>query len=120
MPQLCIGSNNFFIELNLNNLSFISKLVENVVCVQLVEHLKTINVYEIFRSACRQLHSTDTAILRVTNDLLQAVDNEGRAILALLDLSVAFDHQKLLNVLNQSLGIRGVALKWFCTWPYLI
>ena len=99
-----------------SNLSFISKLVERVVCVQLVEHLKSNNLYEIFQSAYRQLHSTETALLRVQNDLLQAVDNEGGAILVLLDLSAAFDtidHQKLLNLLNQSFGIRGVALKWF-------
>ena len=97
-----------------SNLSFISKLVERVVCVQWVEHLKTNNLYEIFQSAYRQLHSTETALLRVQNDLLQAIDNEGRAILVLLDLSAAFDtidHQKLLNLLNQSFGIRGVALK---------
>ena len=98
-----------------SNLSFISKLVERVVCVQLVEHLKT-NLYEIFQSAYRQLHSTETALLCVQNDPLQAVDNEGGAILVLLDLSAAFDtidHQKWLNLLNQSFGIRGVALKWF-------
>ena len=99
-----------------SNLYFISKLVERFVCVQLVEHLKTNNVYDIFQSAYRQLHSTTTALLRAQNDLLQAVDNEGGAILALLDLSAAFDHidhQKLLNLSNQSFGIRGVALKWF-------
>ena len=99
-----------------SNLSFISKLVECVVCVQLVEHLKTNNMYEIFQSAYRQLHSTETALLRVQNDLFQAVDNEGGAILVLLDLRAAFDtidHQKLLNLLSQSFGIRGVALKWF-------
>ena len=59
-----------------SNLSFISKLVERV-CVHLVEHLKTNNLYEIFQSAYRQLHSTETALLHVQNDLLQAVDNEG-------------------------------------------
>ena len=102
-----------------SNLSFNSKLVERVVCVQLVEHLKTNNLYEIFQSAYRQLHSTETALLRVQNDLPQAVDNEGGAILVLLDLSAAFDtidNQKLLNLLNQSFGIRGVALKWFGTY----
>ena len=88
------------------NLSFISKLVERVVCVQLVEHLKTNKLYEIFRSAYRQLHSTETALLRVQNDLVQAVDNEAGAILVLLDLSAAFDtidHQKLSNLLNHLL-----------------
>ena len=42
--------------------------------------------------------------------------SEGGAFLILLDLSAAFDaidHQKLLNQLDQSFGIRGVAIKWF-------
>ena len=50
------------------------------------------------------------------NDILQAVDSEGGAILVLLDLSAAFDtidHQKLLNLLDYSFGIRGDSLRWF-------
>ena len=69
----------------MSNLSCISKLVERVISVQLIEHLKTNNLYEIFQSAYRQLHSTETALPRVQNELLQAVDNEGGAILVLLD-----------------------------------
>ena len=49
-------------------------------------------MYEIFQSAYRQLHSTETALLRVQNDILQAVDSAGGAILVLLDLSAAFDY----------------------------
>ena len=60
-----------------SNLSFISKLIERVVCVQLIDHLKHNNLYELFQSAYRQLHSTQTAFLRVQNDLLQAVDEQG-------------------------------------------
>ena len=99
-----------------SDLYFILKLVECVLCIQLIEHLKTNNLYEIFQSAYRQFHSTETALLCVQNGLLQAVDNEGRAILVLLDLNAAFDttyHQKLLTLLNQSCGIGGVALEWF-------
>ena len=80
------------------NLSFVSKLIERIVCVQLVNHLKENDLYEIFQSAYRQLHSTETALLRVQNDILQAVDSEGGAILVFLDLSAVFDtidHQKL-------------------------
>ena len=84
--------------------------------MQLVDHLKENDLYEIFQSAYRQLHSTETALLRVQNDILQAVDSEGGAILVLLDLSAAFhtiDHQKLLDLLDYSFGIRGDALRWF-------
>ena len=47
--------------------------------------------FEIFQSAYRQLHSTEAALLRVQNDILQAADSEGGVILVLLDLSAAYD-----------------------------
>ena len=99
-----------------SNLSFVSKLIERIVCVQLVDHLKENDMYEIFQSAYIQLHSTKTALLRVQNDILQAVDSEGGAILVLLDLSAAFDtidRQFFLDLLVYSVGIRGDALRWF-------
>ena len=99
-----------------SNLSFVSKLIERIVCVQLVDHLKENDLYEIFQSAYRQLHSTETALRRVQNDILQVVDSKGGAILVLLYLSAPFDiidHQKLLDILDYSFGIRGDALRWF-------
>ena len=69
-------------------ISFVSKLIERIVCIQLVDHLKENDMYEMFPSAYRQLHSTETALLRVQN----AVDSAGGAILVLLDLSAAFDY----------------------------
>ena len=68
------------------NLSFVSKLIERIIRMQLVDHLKEKDLYEIFQYAYRQLHSTETALLRVQNDMLQAVDSEGGAILVLLEL----------------------------------
>ena len=99
-----------------SNLFFVSKLIKRIICVLLVDHLKENDLYEIFQSAYRQLHSTETALLRVQNDILQAVDSEGGAISVLLDLSASFDtidHQKRLNLLDYSFGIRGDSLRWF-------
>ena len=99
-----------------SNLYFLSKLVERIVCVQLVDHLKAHHLYEVFQSAHRQLHSTETALLRVQNDLLRAVDTHGGAILVLLDLSATFDtinHQRLPHTLESSFGIKGKVLDWF-------
>ena len=105
---------------SVSNFSFISKLTERTVCVQLVNHLKENDLYEISQSAYRQLHSTETALLRVQNDIIHAVDSEVGAILTLLDLSAAFDtidHQKLLDLLNHSFGISGDTLRWFKSYP---
>ena len=49
------------------------------------------------------------------NDILQAVDSRGGAILVLLDLSAAFDtidHETLIRTLDIYCGIRGDPLKW--------
>ena len=93
-----------------SNLSFISKLIERLVSIQLIAHLTANNLYDKFQSAYRAMHSTETALLRVQNDLLQAVDSQGGAILVLLDLSAAFDtidHAALLHALERRCGISG-------------
>ena len=102
-----------------SNPSFLSKLFERIVCVQLVNHLDKNGLYEVFQSAYRQLHSTETALLRVQNDILQAVDSRGGAILVLLVLSAAFDtidHEKLIRTLDAYCGIKGDHLKWFLSY----
>ena len=67
------------------------------------------------QSAYRANHSTETALLRVYNDLLLAVDAGDAAVLVLLDFSAAFDtidHGILLRRLESTFGIRGLALEW--------
>ncbi len=68
------------------------------------------------QSAYRPAHSTETALVRVTNDLLCAVDKQQAVILVLLDLSAAFDtvdHDILLQRLHDEIGVCGVPLQWF-------
>ena len=75
----------------ISNLIFISKLTENVVASQLVDYVMRNDLDETFQSAYKQLHSTETALVRVNNDILVALDNHQSVILLLLDLSAAFD-----------------------------
>ena len=58
---------------------------------QLVEHLVKYNLFDRFQSACRPEHSTETAALRILNDVLCNVDDGDFVLLALNDLSAAFD-----------------------------
>ena len=74
------------------------------------------NLHEVMQSAYKQFHSTETALIRVQNDILVNMDKKRGVILVLLDLSAAFDtidHATLLDVLQHRLGISGTALEWF-------
>ena len=99
-----------------SNLPYISKIVEKVVDARLQKHLQDNQLYEPMQSAYRPAHSTETALVRVTNDLLCTIDNQQAVILILLDLSAAFDtvdHNILLQRLHEEIGVCWVPLQWF-------
>ena len=75
----------------LEKMSFISKILEKIVFNQLVSHLNHNDLIVKFQSAYRSGHSTETALLKVTNDLLCNIDSGDVAMLTMLDLSAAFD-----------------------------
>ena len=73
---------------------------------------------EPLQSAYRQHHSCETAILKVHDDIIRALDDNKIVALVLLDMSSAFDtvnHEYLLATLHH-LGIRDIALRWFETY----
>ena len=75
----------------MSNLTFVSKLPETTVAKQLHDHLSQHQLYEEHQSAYRERHSTETALTRVQNDILGAMDDSMATVLVLLDLSAAFD-----------------------------
>ncbi len=99
----------------ISNLPFISKILEKIVATQLHSHLSLNNLYEQFQSGFRPLHSTETALVKITNDLLMAADSGLLTILILLDLSAAFDTICHLTLLKRlfSIGITHTPLDWF-------
>lgn len=100
----------------ISNLSFLSKVVEKVVATRLDKHMNDNNLHEPLQSAYRANHSTETALLKVQNDILQALDSQHVAVLVLLDLSAAFDtidHHTLLTRLSREFAIKGKAYEWF-------
>ena len=82
-----------------------SKILEKVVVTQLMSHLNRYNLFS----------STETALLKVVNDLL-AMDEGKLSVFVLLDLSAAFDtidHGILLHRLQYVFGMQGTVLSCF-------
>ena len=68
-----------------------SKIIEKVVASRLTEYLSSNELFEPFQSAYKKYHGTETALVRVQNDILCSLDNNCGVFLVLLDLSAAFD-----------------------------
>ncbi len=76
------------------------------------EHLLSNHV----QSAYKRFHSTETALLKIHNDILCNMDNGKVTALTLLDLSAAFDtidNASLLERLHGHFGISCAVLQWF-------
>ena len=58
----------------ISNLTFISKLLENVVSNRFNVYSDCNHLSNVFQSAYKQFHSTETALLKIHNDILLNID----------------------------------------------
>ena len=96
-------------------LPFLSKTLERAVAKQVTNFLNQNGLLDPKQSGFRSGHSTETALLSVTEALRTARTEGLSSVLILLDLSAAFDtvnHKILLRILT-AMGITGVVHSWF-------
>ena len=100
---------------------FLSSLrTERAASIQVVNHLTLHHLFPGTQSAYRKHHSTETALLKVTNDILLSMNRQHVSLLVLLDFSSAFDtvdRTILLNRLQSHFGICDSSLSWFESIP---
>ena len=102
-----------------SNLPYVSKILGKVVDARLESHLSLNNLHEEHQSVYRKFHSTETALLKVQNDILNSLDRNDVTMLVMLDLSAAFDtidHTTLLHRLQHHFGIAGKPLEWVTSY----
>ena len=99
----------------ISNLAFISKVIERIVSERLKTYLSNTSLMPPLQSAYRAGHSTETALVKVISDVIDAADEQKVTLLGLLDMSAAFDtvdFNILLERLSTTYGIRGQVLAW--------
>ena len=99
-----------------NNLLYMSKLTERVVSTRMDEHMDKHCLHENSQFGYKTHHNTETMLLSLTDEALRGFDDNKATIIIFLDLSAAFDTidiDKLLQILEDEIGISGTALKWF-------
>ena len=83
---------------------------------QLQSFLNNNCTYKVFQSGFESAHSTESALLRVSNDIYLSTDSGDSVVLVLLDLSAAFDtidHSLFLSRLETLVGLKANVLSWF-------
>ena len=96
-----------------------SKIVEKLVCRQLIAYLEQHSLIPSYQSAYRQVRSSENAVLKVISDALMAANRGEVTLVGLLDLSTAFDavdHDILLDRLRVAFGIQGMVLSWIASF----
>jgi hypothetical protein len=81
----------------------------------MIDHIEQSPNFNRAQSAYRRGFSTETALLRLLNDVYSAADDGHRSLLVLLDLSAAFDCidiNTLERRLEHTFGFRGAVLSW--------
>ena len=98
----------------LSKLSKISKLLEKIIAKRIRSHLDSNDLLNCYQSAYRPMHSTETALLKVQNNLLRNLADGKTTVLVLLDLLEAFDtldHSGVISLLKNWYGISGNAFR---------
>nr|CAI5833419.1 unnamed protein product [Callosobruchus analis]CAI5834750.1 unnamed protein product [Callosobruchus analis]CAI5835567.1 unnamed protein product [Callosobruchus analis]CAI5840243.1 unnamed protein product [Callosobruchus analis] len=96
-------------------LPVLSKLIEKVIALQLMEYVECKRILPDVQSGFRKKHSCSTALLQIIDDVLAARDIGEFTVLILLDFTRAFDtldHKLLLQILKH-IGIDRHSITFF-------
>ena len=119
LKKKCLDHNDLNNYRPVSNLCFIAKILEKLVLSQVSSYLNSHNLYNTCQSAYRPGHSTESALLKVVNDLFLSPSKSNISVIALLDFSSEFDtidHPILVHRLHTDFGFTDTVLQWFSSY----
>ena len=103
LKKRCLDHNYLNNYQTVSNICLIAKILEKLVLSQVSSYLNFHNIYNTCQSAYLPGHSTETALLKVVNDLFLSLDKGNISVLALLDISSAFTQLIILSLYTVSI-----------------
>ena len=99
-------------------LTVFSKIHEKYATSQIVKYLQQENLQDVYQSAYKSNHSTVTALLNITEDIYNALDDSELTVLVLIDYSKAFDtiNHRILFAKLKALGFHSDAISWIVSY----
>ena len=115
LKKLGLNTSDFKSYRPITTLTTLSKLLERLALARLKPHVVTSPNYSLLQSAYRAAHWTETALVKIVDDILFIVDSGSAVALVGLDISAPIDtvsQRKLLARLEHDFSIERVALEW--------
>ena len=91
--------------------SIVCKTMEHILSSQIMHHIESQGIICETQFGFRQKHSCETQLLLTIDDFARALDNNNQVDVGILDMSKAFDKERLALKLHHY-GIRGSVLIW--------
>jgi len=98
--------------------SICSKLMEHILCHDIMSHLDANQILNNCQYGFRPSHSCEAQLISIVEEIQLALDHHQQVDLLMLDFSKAFDtvpHRRLLSKLKYY-GISGKLLIWLTNW----
>ena len=116
LKERCLYHNDLNNYRPVYNICLIAEILDNRVISQVSSYLNSHNLYNTCQSAYRPGHSTESALLKVINDLFISLNIGNISVLNLLSFSSAIDtivHFILVHRLHGVFGFTHTVLQWF-------
>jgi hypothetical protein len=103
---------------NISLLCTLSKVLEKMANNQIVEFINARNIMDPFQSGYRKLHSTATALLKISEEMRLAIFKKRVVVTVFLDYSKAFDcvNHELLLLKLRKLNFSEPSLQWLSSY----